>query len=214
MTNASALYFKEEFGQSTVSAAAIASVFGFMNLFARGLGGFGSDLFNAKFGMRGRITWQFLTLFMEGAFVIVFGFADSLKWSILSLILLSCVVQAAEGSTFGTVPYVDRRFTGSVVGWVGAGGSIGGVIFAIFFREYSYKTGFCLMGIASSCSAFLSCFMNLKTLSRTQQWDTNDVGITKEKAIVFHNSEHHQHHHHEDHQKSQSQSQQQEYGEA
>ena len=38
MTNATALYFQDEFGQTTVSAAAIASVFGFMNLFARGLG--------------------------------------------------------------------------------------------------------------------------------------------------------------------------------
>jgi NNP family nitrate/nitrite transporter-like MFS transporter len=113
MTNASALYFKEEFGQSTVSAAAIASVFGFMNLFARGLGGFGSDLFNARYGMRGRIFWQALTLFLEGAFIVVFAFADTLVWSILALILLSCVVQSAEGSTFGIVPYVDRRFTGT-----------------------------------------------------------------------------------------------------
>ena len=40
MNNAAALYFKDEFGQSTEQAAAIASIFGWMNLFARGLGGF------------------------------------------------------------------------------------------------------------------------------------------------------------------------------
>merc|ERR1712125_109378 len=40
MNNAAALYFREEFKQSTESAAAIASIFGWMNLFARGLGGF------------------------------------------------------------------------------------------------------------------------------------------------------------------------------
>lgn len=39
MNNAAALYFKEEFKLSTESAAAIASIFGWMNLFARGLGG-------------------------------------------------------------------------------------------------------------------------------------------------------------------------------
>ena len=35
MNSASALYFKDEFGLSTESAAAIASIFGWMNLFAR-----------------------------------------------------------------------------------------------------------------------------------------------------------------------------------
>lgn len=95
MTNASALYFQDEFGQSTVSAAAIASVFGFMNLFARGLGGFGSDLFNAKYGMRGRMAWQALMLFLEGVAIVVFAYADTLPGSILALIFLSLMVQGA-----------------------------------------------------------------------------------------------------------------------
>ena len=46
MNNASALYFKDVFGLSTETAAAMASIFGWMNLFARGLGGFFSDYFN------------------------------------------------------------------------------------------------------------------------------------------------------------------------
>ena len=50
MTSAAALYFQEEFDQPTASAAAIASVFGWMNLFARGLGGFVSDMACAKYG--------------------------------------------------------------------------------------------------------------------------------------------------------------------
>jgi len=50
MNNAAALYFVEVFDQTTESAAAIASIFGWMNLFARGLGGFCSDKLNSKFG--------------------------------------------------------------------------------------------------------------------------------------------------------------------
>lgn len=50
MNNAAALYFKDEFGLSTESAAAIASIFGWMNLFARGLGGFISDKANRRWG--------------------------------------------------------------------------------------------------------------------------------------------------------------------
>ena len=114
MTNATALYYKDEFGQTTVSAAAIASVFGIMNLFARGIGGFISDMFNAKYGMRGRIMWQSVTLFLEGAAIIVFAYSQSLPGSIVSLVFLSLMVQSAEGSTFGIVPYVDRRFTGTM----------------------------------------------------------------------------------------------------
>jgi NNP family nitrate/nitrite transporter-like MFS transporter len=55
MIQAAALYFQEEFGQSTEAAAAIASIFGWMNLFARGIGGFSSDMANAHSGLRGRL---------------------------------------------------------------------------------------------------------------------------------------------------------------
>lgn len=44
-SNAAALYFKEEFELSTEAAAAVASTFGWMNLFARGLGKLPSSLF-------------------------------------------------------------------------------------------------------------------------------------------------------------------------
>ena len=113
MTNATALYFHDEFGQTTVSAAAIASVFGFMNLFARGLGGMGSDRFQNLNGVTGRLFWQMITLILEGIGVGIFAYSESLAGSIVALIFLSCMVQSAEGSTFGIVPYVDRRFTGT-----------------------------------------------------------------------------------------------------
>ena len=50
MNNAAALYFKEKFSLTTESAAAVASIFGWMNLFARGMGGFLSDKANATRG--------------------------------------------------------------------------------------------------------------------------------------------------------------------
>lgn len=50
MNNGAALYFKEQFGLSTESAAAIASIFGWMNLFARALGGYFSDKVNVRYG--------------------------------------------------------------------------------------------------------------------------------------------------------------------
>ena len=156
MTNAAALYFKERFGQSTESAAAIASIFGFMNLFARGLGGHGSDLYNARYGMRGRLGWQFVTLVLEGGIIMIFAFAGTLPGAIIALIFTSILVQSAEGSTFGIVPYVSRRYTGGIVGFVGAGGNIGGVMFAAIFRNFHDEKALYIMGAAAIASAFLS----------------------------------------------------------
>ena len=50
MNNAAAIYFGEEFDLSVEKAAAVASIFGWMNLFARGLGGFISDKVNYRMG--------------------------------------------------------------------------------------------------------------------------------------------------------------------
>jgi NNP family nitrate/nitrite transporter-like MFS transporter len=162
MNNAAALYFREEFGQSTEAAAAIASIFGWMNLFARGLGGYTSDKLNAKCGMRGRIFAQTILLVIEGALVLVFAQSGSLAGAIVIMVFFSVFVQAAEGSTYGIVPYVDPPSTGSIAGIVGAGGNTGAVGFGLGFRQLSYKSAFNLMGIVILASGILSIFIVIK----------------------------------------------------
>jgi NNP family nitrate/nitrite transporter-like MFS transporter len=67
MNNVAASYFKEEFGlPAAESAAAIASIYKWMNLFARGLDGFISNKFNANMGMSGRLIWQMVCLAIGG----------------------------------------------------------------------------------------------------------------------------------------------------
>lgn len=104
MNNASALYFKDTFGLTTETAAAIASIFGWMNLFARGLGGCLSDFLNAKCGMRGRIWAQTLCLLAEGVMVLIFANSNTLGGSIVCLVIFSLFVQASEGTSYGIVP--------------------------------------------------------------------------------------------------------------
>ncbi|EEC50152.1 predicted protein [Phaeodactylum tricornutum CCAP 1055/1] len=162
MNNAAALYFKDEFGQSTESAAAIASIFGWMNLFARGLGGFASDKANAKMGMRGRIWVQTIFLALEGALVLVFAQTGSLGAAIAVMVFFSLNVQAAEGATYGIVPYVDPASTGSISGIVGAGGNTGAVCFGLGFRQLSYEKAFNIMGYSILASALMSVFINIK----------------------------------------------------
>jgi MFS transporter, NNP family, nitrate/nitrite transporter len=162
MNNAAALYFREQFGQSTESAAAIASIFGWMNLFARGLGGYLSDKMSAKMGMRGRILAQTVLLVCEGALVLVFANSNSLGGSIAVMVFFSLFVQAAEGSTYGIVPYVDPPSTGSISGIVGAGGNTGAVGFGLGFRQLGYKKAFVIMGSTILASGILSIFIVIK----------------------------------------------------
>jgi MFS transporter, NNP family, nitrate/nitrite transporter len=157
MTNGAAIYFHEEFKQSTESAAAIASIFGWMNLFARGLGGFLSDKANAKMGMRGRLAFHFTCLFMEGIFIFIFANTHNLGAAIAVLVFFSLFVQFADGTSFSIVPYVDPTCTGSVSGIVGAGGNVGAVVFGLGFRQMNYKNAFYLMG-GCVLAISLTCF--------------------------------------------------------
>jgi nitrite extrusion protein (nitrite facilitator) len=162
MNNSAATYFHEEFNLRTEKAAAITSIFGLMNIFARGLGGFISDKFNTKMGLRGRLIWQTTCLSVEASMILCFARAPNLGVSILILVFFSISVQAAEGSTFGIVPYVNPACTGSVSGIVGAGGSTGAVCFGICFRQFKTKSAFDIMGFTVLGSAILSFLVSIR----------------------------------------------------
>ena len=198
MNNAAALYFKDEFGQSTESAAAIASIFGWMNLFARGMGGYLSDYANKKYGgMRGRLLTQSTLLFFEGCLVLCFGLIHSLAGAIICMVCFSVFVQAAEGSSYGIVPYIantqrnqskNKRScdnTGSIAGIVGAGGNTGAVCFSLFFREMEYHRAFVCMGFIIVLSSLLSPFVRIPgqetlmlkpiDLVRDMEYESDDI---------------------------------------
>ena len=78
------------------------------------------------------------------------------------MVVFSLFVQAAEGSTYGIVPYLNPQYTGSVMGIVGAGGSAGGVGFGFAFRQLGHDKAFLIMGLAAIGAGFLSLFINIK----------------------------------------------------
>ena len=162
MNNAAATYFRVKFDLTTEKAAAIASLFGWMNLFARGVGGDLSDKSNAKMGMRGRLWWQTICLVLEGVMVLIFANSNSLAASIVVMVIFSSFVQAAEGSSYGIVPYVNPPATGSIAGIVGAGGNTGAVAFGLGFRQLDYYQAFILMGSCIIASGALSLFICIK----------------------------------------------------
>ena len=172
MNNTAALYFKDRFGQSTASAGAIASLFGWMNLFARGFGGYLSDHANSKWnGLQGRFRVQTVLLALEGAMVLVFATSQTLAGSIVIMVIFSLFVQAAEGSTYGIVPYVDPPSTGAISGIVGAGGNLGAVLFGLGFQQWGYRTGFFIMGFCILASSFLTILIDIPGQTRLFDFD-------------------------------------------
>jgi NNP family nitrate/nitrite transporter-like MFS transporter len=163
MNNAAASYFVDEFRLETATASAIASIFGFMNIFARGLGGFVSDKAMDKIGMKGRILTQMMFLLLEGTCIFIFSAVDSLWAAILMLTIFSIFVQAAEGSTYGIVPYVDPAAPGAVSGIVGAGGPSGAVAFGFgFLFLKNIQHAYVLMASLVLVAGLLSFFINIK----------------------------------------------------
>ena len=144
-----------------LSAAIIASLFGWMNLFARFAGGKMSDMLNLSHGMRGRLFLQSICLLLEGALIVVFAQMQSLGAAIAVMCIFSIFVQAAEGAIYGVVPYVSTKVTGASAGIVGAGGNIGGIVFSSCFRQLPYKTAFVVMGGLVMGSSLLNVFIHI-----------------------------------------------------
>ena len=85
---------------------------------------------------------------------------------------------------------------GSVVGWVGAGGNVGGACFSVLFIQFDYQKAFVLMGVMASCSSIFSCFLDCNRLTLNATTPGNEegkkdehqhegIGLTKDTAITF-----------------------------
>jgi len=146
--------------QST--AGLIASLFGLMNLFARGIGGFASDGANAKYGIPGRLFILFLTMIGETIFLMAFQSQYVLGTAMVFLVCFSSCVQMSEGATYGVVPYVNKRYTGTIAGLVGAGGNAGGVACGFIFKAYPNDPRFAYRIIAAIIAvAAVSCWFTV-----------------------------------------------------
>jgi len=164
MNNIVSGYFFDQFDLPLTTAGLLGSLFGMMNLFARSVGGFGSDLAAKKYGMRGRLWALWIMQTVEGALCVLMGFAkDSLALTLVIMIMFSVFVQASEGASYGVVPFISKRSLGVVSGFVGAGGNAGSAITqVIFFKSGAYETyeGIQLMGVMIICVTLVVNFIH------------------------------------------------------
>mmetsp|Transcript_73842 Transcript_73842/g.229733 ORF Transcript_73842/g.229733 Transcript_73842/m.229733 type:complete len:492 (-) Transcript_73842:546-2021(-) len=151
MNNIASLYFQEYHGMPVVTAGLLASLYGLMNLFARSVGGIMSDWADLKYGMRGRLWCLWILQTGEGVACVLLGLATGagVAVCVTIMVIFSLFVQAAEGASYGAVPFVSKEALGVVSGMIGAGGNLGAVInTSLWFRgRYETDTGIVYMGI-------------------------------------------------------------------
>jgi NNP family nitrate/nitrite transporter-like MFS transporter len=147
--NVAATYFVDRFGSTIIVAGALASIFGFMNLFARALGGIFSDKIGKRYGLRGKSLLLAGFLILEGFGIILFAKSGSLSMAIISMLLFALFLKMANGGTYSIVPFINKDAIGSVAGIVGAGGNIGAMLVGFLFKaeSLSYVDAFLYIGI-------------------------------------------------------------------
>jgi MFS transporter, NNP family, nitrate/nitrite transporter len=148
--NIAALHFVDSFGLEQSSAGFWAGIFGFMNIFARALGGMVADKVGAKFGMRGKGLLLASMLLLEGVGLIIFSQSNTLILAIASMLTFAMFLKMANGTTYAIVPFINKQNLGTVSGIVGAGGNLGGMLFGFLFKMESitYAQAFYYIGFA------------------------------------------------------------------
>lgn len=176
--NVASLHFVDSFHLSQSTAGFWAGIFGFMNLFARALGGIVSDKVGGKFGMRGKGLLLAGVLFLEGVGLILFAQAGSLMMAIITMLTFALFLKMSNGATFGIVPFVNTKNVGLVSGIVGAGGNLGGMMFGFLFKSnaITYVQAFTYIGFIVISVSFIV------LITRFQKTSTEDISVASPLA--------------------------------
>lgn len=144
--NYAATYFHDEYSAGLIMAGLMASLFGWLNLFARALGGIVSDKVGSRFGFNGKVNLLTLLLLLEGIGIILFAKAGSLGAAIFLLFFFGLCLKMANGATYSIVPFINPKAVGSVAGIVGAGGNVGAMAIGFLFKGMPYTDAFFYLG--------------------------------------------------------------------
>lgn len=147
-------YFKNFPTMTQTQAANWAAMFGFLNFATRPLGGVVSDVLYNAFGRSLWLKKGWITVcgLVTGVLLILIGRLDPHEThTMFGLVALMAIfLEAGNGANFSLVPHVHPYANGVLSGLTGAGGNMGGVIFAVIFRFMdhgsNYAKGFWVIG--------------------------------------------------------------------
>ena len=185
INNVAALYYHDQFQLDVKTAGLIAGLFGLMNIFARTVGGFFSDFFAKKMGLRGRVMFLFFVLLGEGVMLILFSQMAVLVLAVGTMIVFSLFVQMSEGATYGIVPFINRKALGAVAGIVGAGGNAGAVAAGFLFRSESItmQQGLLYLGITVAVAAFATTLVRFSPAVQDAEKQAFDAALAERQRL-------------------------------
>ncbi|WP_149240121.1 MFS transporter [Dyadobacter sp. 32] len=178
--NVAALYFFDNFNTTLAMAGILAGAFGFMNLFARAIGGIVADKVGNKYGMIGKGRLLAILLALEGIGMALFANSGSLVAAVITMLCFAMFLKMANGVTYAIVPFVNQKAIGSVSGIVGAGGNVGAVLAGFLFKSssISYAQAFMYIGVAIACVAAVVALINFDK-NRTIVSEANSLEIAE-----------------------------------
>ena len=172
-----AMFYVDWFELPKITAALLAGVYPFINLFARPGGGWISDKIGRKLTLM--ITFSGIAV----SFLLL-GNVDKDTWSIswvVGLTILGGIFsKAGSGAIFAMVPLIQRRLTGQIAGMVGAFGNVGAVMFLTVNTFVEYDEFFMIIGIVSVVVlALIVLFLDEPKGHMTEVLDDGTVEIIK-----------------------------------
>jgi MFS transporter, NNP family, nitrate/nitrite transporter len=132
--NFAPLFFTDTFGASLALAGIFAGIFGWINIFARPMGGIVADKIGKVWGFDGKSMLLAILLLLEGIGLIWFAKSGNIGMAIFMMFFFGLSLKMANGATYSLVPFVSPMAVGSVAGIVGAGGNIGAMLIAFMFK--------------------------------------------------------------------------------
>ena len=144
--NFAATYFHDDFKATLIFAGLLASLFGWLNIFARALGGVVSDKVGKRYGFNGKVSLLAILLLLEGVGIMLFSRSGGIVIAISMMFFFGLCLKMANGATYSIVPFINPKAVGSVAGIVGAGGNVGAMLIGFLFKAMSYAAAFLYLG--------------------------------------------------------------------
>jgi len=140
-----AMLYVNWFDVPKVTAALLAGIYPFINLFARPGGGWISDKIGRKLTLSIAFTGITVSFLILGLVE-----KDWAVWMVVGMTIIGGIFsKAGSGAVYAMVPLVQRRMTGQIAGMVGAFGNVGAVIFLTVNSLVEYNQFFLFIGIVS-----------------------------------------------------------------
>lgn len=149
--NVAALYFVDTFQFDQKTAGLLAGLFGFMNIFARAMGGIFADKISKVYGINGKAWLLAGFLVLEGIGLFIFANTLTITYAIVAMLSFALFLKMANGATYAITPFINNKNMGLVAGIVGAGGNIGGMMMGFLFKSetITYTEAFQYIGFAA-----------------------------------------------------------------